>query len=136
MAVDFRELRVWEEAMRLAEEVYALTTSFPADERFGLTSQMRRAGVSVASCIAEGNGREMTRDYLRFLAMAKGSLSELHTQLLLAERIGLAGAPAVDPLQQRLTSVGLLLQALRRSLKAKLAQSSHSPFPIPHSPAP
>jgi four helix bundle protein len=133
MAVDFRDLRVWEEAMQLAEEVYALTTTFPQDERFGLTSQIRRAGVSVASCIAEGNGRETTRDYLRFLAMANGSLAELRTHLLLSERLAFGDSERLRVALKRVASVGLLLQALRKSLKVKLPLAPHSPFPVPRS---
>ncbi|CAA9308865.1 MAG: hypothetical protein AVDCRST_MAG71-556 [uncultured Lysobacter sp.] len=133
MTVDFRDLRVWEEAMRLAEAVYSLTGGFPADERFGLAAQLKRAAVSVPSCIAEGNARGFTRDYLRFLSMAKGSLAEIQTQLLLAQRLGIAPAERVDAVLQQAGCVGMLLQSLRRSLNLKLSQSSSSPFPIPHS---
>src|SRR5690606_16003224 len=88
MATDFRDLRVWDEAMALSEMVYAMTNGFPSHERFGLVSQMRRAAVSVPSCIAEGNARGSTKDYLRFLSMSKGLLAELQTQILLAGRLG------------------------------------------------
>src|SRR5690606_8681930 len=81
LAQDFRELRVWKEAMELVAEVYTATRDMPADERFGLTAQLRRAAVSVPSCIAEGNARQSTADYLRFLSMAAGSLAEVDTQL-------------------------------------------------------
>ena len=87
MATDFRDLRVWEEAMVLAEQVYQLVQGFPADERYGLVSQLKRAVVSVPSCIAEGNARGSVKDYLRFLAMAAGSLAEVQTQVLLALRL-------------------------------------------------
>src|SRR3546814_6858449 len=93
MVTDLRDLRVWEESMVLTERVYELVRDFPADERFGLSSQIKRAAVSVPSCIAEGNARRSTRDYLRFLSMATGSLAEVQTQILLSSRLVFA-APA------------------------------------------
>ena|SRR5690348_3576883 len=77
-------LEVWQEAMRLAREIYRASAHFPADERFGLTAQIRRAAVSVASNIAEGAGRGSKAEYSRFLLIARGSLMELDTQLWLA----------------------------------------------------
>ena len=133
MTTDFRDLRVWEEAMVLAESVYSLVDAFPPEERFGLNAQLKRAAVSIPSCIAEGNGRGSTRDYLRFLSMAKGSLAEVQTQLLLAARLGFADAIATDAVLEKARSVSFLLQSLRKSLQAKLRHSDHSPFPIPHS---
>lgn len=133
MTTDFRDLRVWDEAMVLSEMVYEMTSGFPAEERFGLTSQLRRAAVSVPSCIAEGNARASTADYLRFLSMAKGSLAEIQTQALLARRLGFAGQPTSDRLLEQATSVSFLLQSLRKSLKSKLQRNHRSPFPTPHS---
>lgn len=130
---DFRDLRVWNEAMALAEAVYGMTSSFPADERFGLVAQMRRASVSVPSCIAEGNGRGSTKDYLRFLSIAKGSLGELQTQILLSVRLGFVSRDASDRTLATLGSVSFLLQSLRKALNAKLRRGAHSPFPIPRS---
>ncbi|MBA3487605.1 MAG: four helix bundle protein [Lysobacter sp.] len=133
MATDFRDLRVWEEAMALAELVYGTAASFPADERYGLAAQIKRAAVSIPSCIAEGNARASTRDYLRFLSMAKGSLAEVQTQILLALRLGFLDSPAADPLLEKARLVSVLLQALRKSLTAKLPRTSGSPSPIPAS---
>lgn len=131
--MDFRDLRVWNEAMQLAEQVYAVTSTFPNDERFGLTAQLRRSAVSVPSCIAEGNGREGVRDYLRFLSMARGSLSELHTQMMLAARLKFMGQASADQVEHQILKVGKLLQSLRRSLRATLPRTGNSQFPIPHS---
>ena len=84
---DYRDLRVWQLAMELAVSIYTGTERFPPDERFGLTNQLRRAAVSVPSNIAEGNARNSTADYLRFLRFSRGSLAEIHTQLVLARRL-------------------------------------------------
>jgi len=136
MANDFRELRVWEDAMGLAEAVYGLSNAFPGDERFGLTAQIRRAAVSIPSSIAEGNARSSTRDYLRFISMALGSLAEVETQVALSIRLGFVGQSEAGLVQGRCRAVATQLQALKRSLNAKIAgQASASPFPVPHSPA-
>jgi four helix bundle protein len=92
-----RDLRVWRDAMELAEAVYGLTKTFPRDEIYGLTSQMNRAAVSVPSNIAEGYGRG-GKDYERFVGLAYGSLLEIETQIELAARLGLAEKERVDDL--------------------------------------
>jgi four helix bundle protein len=114
--VGHRQLRVWQEAMVLAEVVYALTRRLPRDEIYGLTSQMNRAAISIPSNIAEGYGRG-GRDYERFAAMAYGSVLELETQAELAERLGLAPAEAVAQVTSRTAVVGRMLNALRRGLR-------------------
>lgn len=83
-----QQLRVWQESMELVVAVYTLTSTFPASERYGLASQMQRAAVSVPSNIAEGAARGSKADFLRFLHIARGSLSELETQCLIAQRLG------------------------------------------------
>ena len=103
----YKELLIWQKGMALAKGVYGLTARFPADERFGLVSQMRRAAISVPSNIAEGQARHGTREFLQFLSHANGSLAELDTQLLLSVEMkycvprdvdGLAGL--IDELQK------------------------------------
>jgi four helix bundle protein len=81
-------LEAWKAAMALVEAIYRVTASFPAHEQFGLVSQMRRAAVSIPSNVAEGAGRDGAREFVRFLAIARGSLSELDTQLQIATRLG------------------------------------------------
>lgn len=117
----YRDLRVWQEAMSLAEDCYLKTKTFPRDELFGLTSQIRRAAASVPANIAEGNGRELTRSYVQFLRVAQGSLKELETQLLLSSRVGLLEASNLATLLARCEDVGKMLRALIRSLQAKLS---------------
>ncbi|NWF36340.1 MULTISPECIES: four helix bundle protein [unclassified Mariprofundus] len=82
------ELRAWQEAMNFVETVYQITSGFPDHEKFGLTSQIERAAVSVPSNIAEGAGRSGEKEFLRFLYIARGSLCEIETQLLIAQRLG------------------------------------------------
>jgi len=84
----FEKLDVWHKAVEMTDRVYEMTRTFPDNERFGLTSQMRRASVSVASNIAEGSGRTSTTEFLRFIEIAYGSLMELITQTLIAKRQG------------------------------------------------
>jgi carbamoyl-phosphate synthase large subunit len=136
MATDFRDLRVWEESMVLAEQVYRLTRDLPADERFGLSSQLKRAAVSVPSCIAEGNARRSTRDYMRFLYMSMGSLAEIHTQLVLAIRLGFIDIATAKSCLDKQHTVAKLLQALINALQPKsspVAVANSSPFPVPRS---
>jgi four helix bundle protein len=115
----YRDLMVWQRAMALAEEVYVATRTFPKEEIYGLTSQMRRASVSIASNIAEGQGRPGRGELLQFLGYARGSLAELGTQITLAGRLELLQPNAESSLNERLAEVGRLLNALRRSLKSK-----------------
>ena len=133
MITDFRDLRVWEALMALTEAVYGLFARFPAEERFGLATQLKRAAVSIPSSIAEGNARESTKDYSRFLSIAKGSLAEVQTQVLLALRLGTVDARTAATVLDKATSTSLLLQSLRKSLRGKLQRIDRSPFPIPHS---
>jgi four helix bundle protein len=112
---NYRDLVVWQRAMDLAQAVYDLTRSFPPDERFGLTAQVRRAAVSIPSNIAEGQGRGGEAEFVRFLRIAHGSLREVETQLTLALRCGLATEDAVRPVLDLCGEVGRLLNGLIRS---------------------
>lgn len=113
----YRDLEVWQRAFELSLAVYDATRQMPADERFGLTSQIRRSAVSVPSNIAEGFGRGSRVDYTRFLKMARGSLYELETQLLIAASRGWLDAEIqLSPL---CTSTGQMLAALISTLEKK-----------------
>ena len=111
----FRDLIAWQKAMELTKQIYRVTAAMPDNERFGLTAQMRRAAVSIPSNIAEGHGRGSRTDYIRFLRIARGSLMELQTQLILAEQLNLIPVPEkLNDLQRETDRV---LQGLIRSLE-------------------
>ena len=115
----YRELIVWQKAMDLVEAVYRTTANFPKEQLYGLTSQIRRAAISVPSNIAEGQGRTTTRDFLYFLSIANGSLKEVETQTLIAERLGFLDNSKASTLIALTTEVGRLTSGLRNSLKRK-----------------
>ena len=115
-----KKLEVWKEAFNLAEDAFRLTESFPKRETFGLSSQIRRAAVSVPSNIAEGATRTSDREYLRFLNIAAGSLSELDTQLLLAEK--LEYFPQKNPVFEKMKRVSYLLSGLEKYLRRSLKE--------------
>jgi four helix bundle protein len=112
----YRELDVWQCAMQLVQEVYALTRAFPDDEKYGLSSQLRRAAVSVPSNVAEGYGRSHRGDYLRSLSIARGSLMEVETQLILAGRLGFAARDQLNPAWSCCQRIGRMLRRLMETL--------------------
>ena len=118
----YRDLRVWQESMELAQACYGLTRAFPREETFGLSSQIRRSGSSVPANIAEGYGLENTRAFIRQLRIAQGSLKELETHLLLAERVGVAAIGTTESLMAKCESVGKMLRLLIRALQKKAAE--------------
>ena len=130
-----QDLKVWQEAMALARNVYAVTDRLPMQEAFGLTSQMRRAAVSVPSNIAEGAARTSEAEFLHALSIARGSLSELETQLQLASDLGMLTECEAE--FDRIETVFALLGGLIRSVKAQQKgtkgsrQSNQSPAPDP-----
>jgi len=120
MAVrSYEELEVWQKAMDLVMVIYNRTATFPREEIYGLTSQMRRAAVSVPSNIAEGQGRRTTGEFLNQVSMARGSLMELQTQVEIARRLTYLTPEAAQELKELLTSVAMMLNALIRSLRNK-----------------
>jgi four helix bundle protein len=119
MLQSYRELLVWQKAMELAQLVYRFTEPFLKRETHGLAAQLRRAGVSVPSNIAEGYGRGSRREYLQFLSIAQGSLKELETQTILAERLNYATASQAVRVLSHADAVGKMLGSLIRSLRAK-----------------
>ena len=115
----YRDLEVWRQSMDLAETVWNLSATFPEQERFGMTSQLRRAASSVPANIAEGAGRSGTGEFLHFLGIASGSLAETETFLLLAERLRLLPPDRSKTALDQAEAVGRMLTALKRSLRKR-----------------
>jgi four helix bundle protein len=123
----FEDLEVWRRAMDLVSAVYAASARFPMAERFGLTSQVRRAAVSVPSNIAEGHARGTRAEYVHHLAIAQGSLAEVVTQIEVARRLGYSQRDEASTLSGTAAAVAQMLHALRRAL-------SRTPNPEPRTP--
>jgi len=113
---NYRDLIAWQKAMTFVESTYSLTQKFPAEERFSLTSQLRRSATSVPSNIAEGQGRFSKPDFKRFLSIAHGSLSEAETQILLAIRLRYLTEKETESTLVLAAEVGKLIHGLARSL--------------------
>ena len=113
---NYQELIVWQKAMDLVEEVYTASRSFPREEIYGLTSQLRRAAVSIPSNVAGGQGRRTTPDFLRHLSIAYGSLREVETQILIATRLRYLAQEKCRDIMSMAAEVGRLLNGLMSSL--------------------
>jgi four helix bundle protein len=116
---DFKDLEVWQRAVDLVVESYRITKAFPSEERYGLSAQVRRAAVSVPSNIAEGRGRFGLRSFLYHLSVSSGSLMELETQLLIAERLEYLVPTEARRLLDKTAEVRRLLAGMVRALRAK-----------------
>jgi len=112
----YQDLAAWQHAMDLAVEVYKHTRRWPKEELYGLTSQARRASVSIAANIAEGYGRDNLGYYIQFLRLAQGSLKELETHLLIAQRVEIAESAETVPLLEAADRLGKILRGLIRKL--------------------
>lgn len=117
MGESFRNLEVWQRAIELTLAVYKLTAAFPDSERFGLTSQLRRAAVSVASNIAEGYGRSTRGEYVLFLGHARGSISEVETQIVIAKALEFGSKEDLRNAESLCNQVGRMLRGLMKSLR-------------------
>ncbi len=120
MLKSFRELDAWKKAHELALSIYSVTGSFPQEERFGLVSQLRRAGSSVPANIAEGFGRRSTKDFIRYLEIASGSLEETRYFLVLSRDLGYLNGRDYSWLDEACNEVGRLLGGLSQSLRKRL----------------
>ena len=112
----YKDLLVWRKGIELVKEIYRMTKPFPADERFGLVSQMRRAALSIPSNIAEGQARKTTGEFVQFLSQAEGSLAELDTQLILAVELGYNNTTQVASATGLVSELKRMLNALRGAL--------------------
>lgn len=115
-----KRLRAWEIGMEIAQDVYQLTKAFPKEELFGLVSQMRRCAVSVPSNLAEGAARNSTKEFINFLYISLGSISELDTQLELSKRFGYVDSNNWTALDQKLQEADRVLIGLIKAQRAKL----------------
>ena len=117
MSGTYKDLEVWQAAMELAVQVYRLTAVFPQEEKYGLTSQLRRAAVSVPSNIAEGKGRSSDKELIQFLCHSRGSLFEIETQLAIGERLGYSPTKDCDVVRNETARIGQMLNGLIRSVR-------------------
>ena len=120
MSGTFRDLKVWQAAMGLTVNIYRATQEFPSHESYGLSSQLRRAAVSVASNIAEGKGRSSDKELVQFLNRARGSSYELQTQLKIAESLGYLSSEYFEQLSTHAESVGRMLNAMIAKFRGDL----------------
>ena len=119
----YRDLKAWQMGLDVSEAAYKLTAQFPKHETYGLSSQIQRAAVSIPANIAEGHARESTKEFLRFLCIAQGSLAELETHLLLAQRFAYMETEELEKMMQLTSETGKIMRGLQRSLNNRLASS-------------
>ena len=124
MASAFKDLRVWQDAIKLAPLVYTVTEEFPKHELYGLTSQIRRAAVSVASNIAEGKGHHSNREFCNFLFHARGSLLELQTQAIIAQELKYLSAADAEAITAQAAAVARALNALINAIRGPEARAA------------
>lgn len=109
---NFKEFQVWQRGMSLVKDIYQMTSSFPAEEKFGITSQIRRCAVSIPSNIAEGAGRKTDKDFSRFLSISLGSQFELETQLIVSKEIGFLSEEQLTSTTQELNEIQKMTRTL------------------------
>jgi len=119
MLKNYKELNVWQKSYELCLKIYQITAKFPNEERYGLTSQIRRSAVSIPSNIAEGYGRKTTLDYIRMLYISYGSVCELETQILLTGDLGFIDKGELDTAKKDIAEIERMLKALIKSLENK-----------------
>lgn len=125
-AQSYRDLLVWQKSMVLAREIYKITAGFPAEEKFGLISQMRRAAVSIPSNLAEGQARNTTGEFILFISHAEGSLAEQDTQLLLAVDLNFLPAESARTTLDAIAELRRMANGLRRSISGQRPPARHS----------
>lgn len=116
---NFKELKVWQKAVDLAVKIYTVTKSFPVEEKFGLVSQMRRAGVSVPSNIAEGCAKTSSKSFVNSLEVSLGESFELETQMIISERVGILDPELAKEMEADLTEVKRMIMGLKNSIESK-----------------
>jgi four helix bundle protein len=126
----YMDLQVWNKSMDMVVDCYRVTQQFPRSDAWGITPQLRRAAISVPANIAEGRGRSSTREFVRFLDIAYGSLAELETQVILAERLELCGPEEARGLLTLSNEIGRMINGLRLSLRRRQMKRSANPRPL------
>jgi len=116
----YKELEVWRKAVKFAVEIYRITQTFPKEELYGLTGQIRRASTSVSANIAEGWGRGSTKEYIQFLLIARSSLMELETHLIIGRELNYLNQQQLEKMQTEIESIGMMLNRLIQSLRGKI----------------
>jgi len=123
----YRDLKVWQKSCDLVTDVYKLSNKLPKEELYGLTSQLRRAVISVPSNIAEGHARKSTKEFINFLSITSGSLAEVETQLILSVNLKYLLENDVMPIKNKIIEIEKILFSLKKSLKQKLANTINIP---------
>ncbi len=116
----YKDLIVWQKSIQLVTEIYALTKTFPTDERFGIVAQINRAVISIPSNIAEGWGRELSKNYLQFLRVSRGSLMEVETMILISKNLNYINEKDFIEMNKKIEEVGKILQGLIKSVQQKI----------------
>ena len=122
----YQDLIVWQKSVLLVTDIYALTKTFPQDERFGITSQLNRAAVSVPTNIAEGWGRETSKNYLQFLRISRGSVMEVQTLLIISKNLNYISEEKFEVLRNKTEEVGKILQGLIKSINEKISLTDNA----------
>lgn len=117
----YQNLRIWQKSVDLTVEIYELTKNFPNNERYGIVSQMQRASVSVPSNIAEGAIRQHKKEFINFLYIGLGSLSELNTQVIITQKIGYINDFQCEKLKEEIDEIGKQISGLINKLKIKMS---------------
>ena len=121
----YEDLMVWQKSIDFVANIYEITKNLPREETYSLTDQIRRAAISIPSNIAEGQQRQSTRDFLKFLSISKGSLGEVKTQLIICRRLGYLNEKQTEPLLIECDVIGRMLNGLQKSIADKLQATSH-----------
>ncbi len=127
----YKDLSVWQKSLQLVKDIYELTKLFPKEEIYCLTQQLRRSGISVVSNIAEGSAKNSTKEFIRFLSIAYGSLNELEAQVIIAESLGYLSKKEIQPILEKISEIGKMANGLSRSLEQKLT-TDHRPLVTEH----
>ena len=121
---DYKELQVWQKAMDLVVEIYKISKLLPKEETYGISDQIRRAAVSIPSNIAEGESRNSAKEFIQFLSIARGSLAELETQLLICIKVNMLSEDNITEAQNITTEVGKMIKGLMNKLNSQLTTNN------------